>query len=421
MSGLHAPTSTAPAAAAHSLGAPPLTSQSPPHWPVGFRASGIACGIKKGGTADLALLAGERDLTAAAVFTRNLVVAAPITRARECLSARRGHVRALLINSGCANAATGPEGAKRAHRSAESVARALSCAADAVLTNSTGVIGVQLPVERIESSASTLVESLQAGTCEAFARAILTTDTRPKWSSRVLRFHHNGVEHSCTVTGVAKGAGMIHPQMATMIAILTTDAVVSADVLDRILRTAVDRSFHRISVDGDTSTNDSVFAFASCCGPQAPESELTEAFTSVAQDLAQMVVRDGEGFERGIEVRVEAARTGEDALTVARTVAMSLLVRTAVTGGDPNWGRILAAAGRSGVAFDPTHIELRVGGLPLFASGSPASTDRGKLREAFTQDTVRIFINLRQGECADTFWSCGLTTRYVELNADYTT
>lgn len=416
-----APSRTATGAVEESIGASPAQPHAPPNWPLGFRAASIACGIKKTGTPDLALLAGDGELTAAAVFTRNLVVAAPITRSRACLEARQGKIRALFVNSGCANAATGPEGAHRAQRSAECMAQALGCTADAVLSNSTGVIGVQLPVERIESNTPALVRSLQAGTCESFARAIMTTDTRPKWSSRILRFSHDGRDRSCQVTGVAKGAGMIHPNMATMIAVITTDAEVSTDVLDRVLRTAVERSFHRISVDGDTSTNDSVFALASGAAGHPPEADLAEAFTSVAQDLAQMVVRDGEGFERGIEVQVHGARTEANALTVARTVAMSLLVRTAVTGGDPNWGRILAAAGRSGVAFDPARIELRVGGLPLFDGGAPAGTDRAALREAFMQDTVRICIDLRQGIFADTFWSCGLTSRYVELNADYTT
>ncbi|MBM4008426.1 MAG: bifunctional glutamate N-acetyltransferase/amino-acid acetyltransferase ArgJ [Planctomycetes bacterium] len=421
MKGNPAPSRTASGAVEELIDGSTAPSPMAPNWPLGFRAASIACGIKKGETHDLALLVGDAELTAAAVFTRNLVVAAPITRSRGCLTVRHGKVRALLINSGCANAATGPEGAQRAQRSAECIAKVVGCPADAVLSNSTGVIGVQLPVERIEASASALVQSLQAKTCEAFARAIMTTDTRPKWSSRVLRFTHDGKEQSCRVTGVAKGAGMIHPQMATMIAVITTDAHVPADVLNRLLRAAVERSFHRISVDGDTSTNDSVFALASGCVGDVPESDLGEAFTSVAQDLAQMVVRDGEGFERGIEVQVHGARTEANALTVARTVAMSLLVRTAVTGGDPNWGRILAAAGRSGVAFDPARIEVRVGGLPLFDGGSPAATDPTALREAFMQDTVRICIDLREGNFADTFWSCGLTSRYVELNADYTT
>ncbi len=421
MSDMHAPSSEASAAAVESIKTSTALPVDPPPWPLGFRASSIACGIKKAGTPDLALLTGEGELTAAAVFTRNLVVAAPITRSRACLVSRQGKVRALLINSGCANAATGPEGARRAQQSAECVAAALGCTAESVLSNSTGVIGVQLPVERIEANAPALVHSLEAGSCEPFARAIMTTDTRPKWSSRVLRFRQGGKEHSCRVTGVAKGAGMIHPQMATMIAVITTDADVPCERLNHLLRAAVERSFHRISVDGDTSTNDSVFALASGAAGSVPESELAEAFTAVAKDLAQMVVRDGEGFERGIEVQVRGARTETDALIVARTVAMSLLVRTAVTGGDPNWGRILAAAGRSGVDFDPAHIELRVGGLPLFACGSPGATDRSALREAFMQDTVQILIDLGQGKSSDTFWSCGLTSRYVELNADYTT
>ncbi len=395
-------------------------SQAPP-WPRGFSSGGVAAGIKKPGVRDLALIIGDEPLVAAAVFTKNLICAAPIQLSKANLAASNGTIAALLINSGCANAATGDEGMARAVRATTALAALLRTDPTQVLTNSTGVIGVQLPVDRIENALPTLVASLHAGSCETFARAIMTTDTRPKWSTRTIEWTHGERSHTCRVTGVAKGAGMIHPNMATMIAVLTTDAACTTAQLDEHLRSAVDRSFHRISVDGDTSTNDSVFALASGKAGTPPSADLAAAFEAVAQDLALMVVRDGEGFERGIEVRVHGAESSGDALQVARTVAMSLLVRTAVTGGDPNWGRILAAAGRAGIAFDPGAIRVSIGGIELFASGAPTAFDPAAVRRAFTQDTVAIALNLAMGDASDVFWSCGLTKRYVEINADYTT
>ncbi len=394
---------------------------SAPDWPRGFTSGGISAGIKKHDVPDLALIVGDATLTAAAMFTTNLVCAAPVQLSKANLAASSGRVNALVINSGCANAATGTEGSARALRVTRALAAHLNVDPIAILTNSTGVIGVQLPADRIEHTVPPLVASLRPGSCESFARAIMTTDTRPKWASRTIRWTDGSVEHSCTVTGVAKGAGMIHPNMATMIAVIATDAPCTPLELDRHLRCAVEGSFHRISVDGDTSTNDSIFALASGVAAAPPATQLAQAFNDVARELALMVVRDGEGFERGIEVRVHEARTQEDALKVARTIAMSLLVRTAITGGDPNWGRILAAAGRAGVTFDPNALRVCAGGIELFARGSPLATDLAAVRRAFTSDTVVIDVYLATADASDHFYSCGLTKRYVEINADYTT
>jgi glutamate N-acetyltransferase/amino-acid N-acetyltransferase len=289
----------------------------------------------------------------------------------------------------------------------------LGCAPDAVLVNSTGVIGVQLPSDRIVAALPALRAALTPESCAPFATAIMTTDTRAKACTRTVG--------SVRVTGVAKGAGMIHPDMATMIVAITTDAAVDAPTLDRILRRSVERSFHRISVDGDTSTNDSVFALASGQAGPCDEALLQGAFDEVCTDLALKVVQDGEGFERGIKVSVSGAATPSAALQVARTVAMSLLVRTAVTGGDPNWGRILAAAGRAGVQFDVDDLKVGANGVPLFEAGAPADSPLADRRAAFTSDVVHITIDLGQGSCSDVFHSCGLTKRYVDINADYTT
>ena len=402
------------------------------HWPRGFRASVGAAAIKKPGRDDLALLAMPEGATAAAIFTRNLFAAAPIELSRRHIRDSRGHASALILNSGCANAATGPRGLGNAQEMVDAVSIALGCACEAVLVNSTGVIGVQLPMDRIApvipKMAAGIAEALDAGPLEPFARAIMTTDTKPKMSARRVELPGNRTVH---VAGVAKGAGMIRPDMATMISVLATDAAVEPKALDRILRHAADASYHRISVDGDTSTNDSVFAFASGVAGACDEILLARAFREVACELARMIVCDGEGFERSLAVRVTGAATKADALKVAETVASSLLVRTAITGGDPNWGRIVAAAGRAGVAFRPGYLELRVGWILIFRDGEPCPADEGSMKDAVraafngSHVAVEISLGATDGATAETnsdeFLSCGLTTEYVRLNADYTT
>ena len=401
-------------------------------WPRGFRTSVGAAAIKKAGRDDLALLSMPMGATAAAIFTRNLFAAAPIEVSRRHLKDSRGHASALILNSGCANAATGPRGLSNAQEMVDAVSLALGCAGESVLVNSTGVIGVQLPMDRIAPEIAHMAARLLASeysandqeNLEPFARAIMTTDTKPKMSARTIDCGGGRHVHGA---GVAKGAGMIRPDMATMISVLATDAEVDPRTLDRILRHAADASYHRISVDGDTSTNDSVFAFASGTAGACDETVLAQAFREVACDLAKMIVCDGEGFERSLSVRVTGAASRADALRVAETVASSLLVRTAITGGDPNWGRIVAAAGRAGVAFRPSDLELRVGGMLIFRDGEPCPADRDLVRAAFNGSHVDIVISLGASEGAeaeansDTFLSCGLTTEYVRLNADYTT
>jgi glutamate N-acetyltransferase/amino-acid N-acetyltransferase len=340
---------------------------------------------------------------------------------RRRLRESRGHCGALLVNSGNANAATGERGMANAIELTDAVARACDIAPEAVQSNSTGVIGVQLPMDRMMPEVPAMAARAVHGSVEPFARAIMTTDTYPKWSSRTVE--HGG--HACTVVGCAKGAGMIHPNMATMIAVIMTDAPLAPAELDGYLRAAVERSFHRISIDGDTSTNDSVFALASGAAPAPaggfPADALRAAFATVARDLALMIVRDGEGYERGIHVRVSGAPSDADALVVAKTIASSLLVRCAVTGGDPNWGRILAAAGRSGVRIDVDDLHLSVGSVALFERGAPADTPLAAREAAFRVPMVTVDLRVGQGPGADEFISCGLTKAYVELNADYTT
>jgi glutamate N-acetyltransferase/amino-acid N-acetyltransferase len=389
--------------------------------PAGFATATASAAIKKPGRDDMALLRCPAGATLAAMYTTNQVCAAPVQLSRRRLRESRGHCGALLVNSGNANAATGERGLANAIELTDALARACDIAPEAVQSNSTGVIGVQLPLDRMLPQVAPMAARAAHGSIESFARAIMTTDTYPKWSARTVE--HGG--RSCTVVGCTKGAGMIHPNMATMIAVLMTDAPLAPDELDGHLRAAVERSFHRISIDGDTSTNDSVFALASGAAPAPaggfPAAAMRAAFQEVARDLALMIVRDGEGYERGIHVRVTGAPTDADALVVAKTIASSLLVRCAVTGGDPNWGRILAAAGRSGVRLDLDDLELSVGGVALFAAGAPADTPLAAREAAFRAPMVTVDLRIGAGAGTDEFISCGLTKAYVELNADYTT
>ncbi|MBX3355594.1 MAG: bifunctional glutamate N-acetyltransferase/amino-acid acetyltransferase ArgJ [Phycisphaeraceae bacterium] len=408
--------SAAPSSSAVPASAEATTAESmaaAPQWPRGFAAATGSAAIKAPGRDDMALLVCERGATAAGVFTRNLVCAAPIRISRTHLSETRGHATALLLNSGNANAATGQRGLADAQECVDAVAAALEVDPSAVLVNSTGVIGVPLPLSRMVPVIGAMARKTASGSVEPMARAIMTTDTRPKWAE--------AAAGAARVVGIAKGAGMIHPDMATMIAVLVTDAAIDPLALDRALRAAVNHSFHRISIDGDTSTNDSVFALASGEAGPVDDALLTAAFTKVSQALALRIVSDGEGFERAIRVRVCGAGSSEAALQVARTIAQSLLVRTAVTGGDPNWGRILAAAGRAGVPFSPDEVRLEVGGVPLYCDGAPAPTPLAERERAFRETIVEILLDLGRGGPTEEFLSCGLTEAYVRLNSDYTT
>lgn len=399
--------SPAPAA----IVAPPL--------PKGFTAACVSAGIKASGAPDLAMLRCPNGAVAAAMFTTNRFAAAPVLASRRNLRDSRGHCSALVVNSGCANAATGPEGAADAEAMIDAVAAACDCTPAAVLVNSTGIIGKRLPIDRVTGAMPALAKACAEGTCEPFARGIMTTDTRPKMSTRTVA-GSGGAE--IRVTGMAKGAGMIHPNMATTIAAVTTDAEVTPAELDGMLRHAVERSFHRISIDGDTSTNDSVFCLASgAAGPAKDRAALQRALDEVLGDLARMVVQDGEGFTRGLEVHVRGAASDADALLIARTVATSTLVRCAITGGDPNWGRIVAAAGRSGAKIDPELLIVKAGGVTLFQLGAPAAVEKTVAERAFSQDNVVIELDLGLGGGRDFFLSSGLTEDYVRLNADYST
>lgn len=398
-------------------------ANAPIHCPAGFVAAGIACGIKAD-KPDLALFVTERDepASAAGMFTRSLLKAAPVLVSMERLKTSAGRARAILINSGCANAATGEEGLRRCRESTAPIARALDCPEDQVLVCSTGVIGPQLPSEKIVAAAPGLARAARTDGLEGAARAIMTTDTSPK----VARAGATLDRRECTVVGVAKGAGMIHPDMATLLVVLLTDARIAAERLDAMLREAVERSFHRITVDGDTSTNDTALVLASGAAGEFPAPFVQGLMTRVAKELALKVVRDGEGARKLLHVRAHEARDAGQALRVAQTLAGSLLVRTALAGGDPNWGRIIAAIARADPDVDLARLRVLAGdgrsaGKSIWTGGAQTPDARAVLTPVFGGDEAVIDIHLGLGSASDEFFSCDLTEEYVRINASYST
>jgi glutamate N-acetyltransferase/amino-acid N-acetyltransferase len=389
--------------------------------PRGFRAAGTDAGIKEGAP-DLALVVADASCAAAGVFTQSAAAAAPVLLSREQLAA--GQARAIVVNSGCANAATGPAGLNDAREMAELTAAALGCPPEEVVVASTGVIGVRLPMDRVRAGIAEAAGQLSREHGADAARAIMTTDTKPKEASVELTV--GGVP--CTIGGMAKGAGMIAPNMATMLAFFTTDAAIEPPLLHRALVAAVGESLNRITVDGDTSTNDCGVVLASgAAGAPAIASEgpdfdaFRRALTDVARRLAEMLVRDGEGVTRIAEVRVEGARSPAEADRVARVVAESPLVKTALHGGDPNWGRVLAAVGRAGVDVEGDHVSIWIGDVWVAENGVAREYEEMRAATAMHEDPARIRIHLGQGEASGWMWTSDLTHSYIEINAHYRT
>jgi glutamate N-acetyltransferase/amino-acid N-acetyltransferase len=387
--------------------------------PLGFRASAVEAGLKPG-RADLALLVADRTCAAAGVFTTNRAQAAPVVVSREHLL--RGRARAVVVNAGCANAGTGDRGLTDAREMACLSASALGCRAEEVVVASTGVIGVHLPMDPIRAGISRAAFALSRDGGAAAARAILTTDTKPKEVS--LEFPVDG--KTARVGGMAKGAGMIAPNMATLLAFFTTDVAIEPGLLRRSLGEAVGESLNRITVDGDTSTNDMAVVLASGAADAPPivgegrdYAAFRDALVQASRSLAEMIVRDGEGASRIAEVRVEGARTAAEADRVARTVAESPLVKTALHGGDPNWGRVLAAAGRSGVDIEADRLSIWIGDVWVAENGHARTYSEDLAHAAMTADPVRIRIHLGQGSASGWMWTCDLTHGYVDINAHY--
>jgi glutamate N-acetyltransferase/amino-acid N-acetyltransferase len=374
----------------------------------GFKMAAVAAGIKAAGKLDLALIYSERPATAAAVFTQNTFIAAPLIVTKKHLLETGYSARAVIVNSGNANAATGKAGIQWATATAEALASQLGCNANEVIVSSTGVIGRPLPVEKIRDAMPRLISELLPTNLESLARGIMTTDTVPKIASA----EAGGVR----IAGVAKGAGMIHPDMATMLSFIITDAALAHAELDDALRYAVHRSFNSISVDGDTSTNDMVVILANgASGVRPDRTEFRDCLLDVCTQLATAIVRDGEGATKFVEIRVEGAPTEEAAHTIGRTIARSPLVKTAIYGADPNWGRIVGAIGNSGVPLKSDRVDIYISGVPI--SDSTLQQAREKLREK----EIQIRVVLDSGSAAARVWTCDLTEGYIRINADYTT
>jgi glutamate N-acetyltransferase/amino-acid N-acetyltransferase len=384
----------------------------------GFSAGAAYCGIRKAEIPDVALVVSDRPASAAAVFTTNLVQAAPIAACRESLAATASRARAILVNAGNANACTGPQGLAAARRSAAEAAKLLDVPPAEVLVSSTGVIGQQLPVEKLVAGLPQVVAALSPSGGAAAARAIMTTDTRSKQSVRRV----TTARGSYVVGGMAKGSGMIHPNMATTLAFVTTDAALSPQLLQASLSRANEVSFNRISVDGDTSTNDMVAVLANGASGVDASADLASfeaALTGVLTDLAIDVARDGEGATKLVTVEVTGARSEADALQVSRTIAGSPLVKTAIHGADANWGRIVAAAGRAGVALDPARLRVALSGVEVLAPGYQSSFSEDAAREVLLRDEVTVSVDLGAGTASARTWTCDLSAEYVAINGSY--
>jgi len=403
----------------------PLTDQA---LPKGFKFAWAACGIKKGGKPDLALITSDGAAMAAAVFTTNRVKAAPVLVSREHLEASRGVARAVIANSGNANCATGAKGIAASRATAAALARELGCPSDQVLVCSTGVIGLPLETERILSAVPALVQtqSRNSAAYEGAARAIMTTDARPKWASASCRLGGKEVR----LLGCAKGAGMIHPQMATMLAFVVTDAAITSQFAQRLLREVARRTFNTVTVDGDMSTNDTLILLANgASGARliqrgGPDLErFSRALESVCRDLALAIVCDGEGATRVAEIEVRGAPSDTIAARIARAIATSPLVKTAIAGADPNWGRILAAAGATplprGLTFDTARAEIRLAGMTVCRSAQAHPFDESAAHQKMLERHVPVLVDFKSGRGRATLWTSDFTEEYVRINSSY--
>jgi glutamate N-acetyltransferase/amino-acid N-acetyltransferase len=388
--------------------------------PQGFLFSACIAGIKASGKPDLALALAPDGASAAAMFTRNQVVAAPVTVGREHLRRGSGLMRALIVNAGNANCATGKQGLKAATSVCIGVAKQIQASPHQVFPSSTGIIGVQLPLDKIHTAIPALVNSVSPGpdAFDKFANAILTTDTHKKVAFQSITFNQIPV----ILAGVAKGAGMIHPNMATMLVYLFTDLAASPRELQTCLKEAADQSFNNISIDGDTSTNDTALLLASSkSGVQfrSVRNEFQAALTKVCRSLAGQIVADGEGVQHVVRLNIEQARTRSEARRIGSAIANSALVKTAWAGADPNWGRILAAIGYSGVKINPERINIYLGEQQICRHGAACAFDHDRAHAYMSEPVYEIRIVLGTGSAALEFLSCDLTAEYVRINADY--
>jgi glutamate N-acetyltransferase/amino-acid N-acetyltransferase len=385
--------------------------------PKGFLASGIRAGIRKK-RPDLGLIVAPDGANAAAVFTKNRFQAAPVTLSKNALKKTGGRLKAVVVNAGCANAVTGKPGHDAAKRVRARAAELLTCPAEEVFIASTGVIGVVLPDQKVREALPDSIARLSTSGVDAFSHAILTTDVGPKITQAT--FTLGGKRGR--IVGVAKGAGMIHPNMATMLGFVMTDAALDSATLQKALRTSVDQSFNTITVDGDTSTNDTVLVMASGKLGNAPRSDTADfqrALDAVCRDLAWLIVRDGEGATRVMELEVRGAKSARDARLAAHAIGTSPLVKTALHGGDPNWGRMLAALGRSGARFNVKRVSLWAGRVQLVKDGAPAVYQEKDAAKVFARERVPIVLDLGGGNARTIILASDFGHDYISLNTDY--
>ncbi len=397
---------------------------TPIELPLGFTFAAGAAGIKASGRPDVALAEASPGTTAAAVFTQNRVVAAPVTVGREFLARTRGRVRAVLVNSGNANCATGPAGISVCRRLCSELARRLNIQTEEVFPSSTGIIGVPLPARMLVENLPGLVAA-RAHTATAvarFAQAIMTTDTVPKLASRSFPSRAGRVN----LLGIAKGSGMIHPQLGTMLVFLFSDLAATPLELRALLGGVLDETFHSISVDGDTSTNDTVLLLASgrsgaSLDHRGVQKRFREALVDVCRSLSEQIVGDGEGIQHRVYLRIEQARNRQEALETAQAIARSLLVKTAWAGADPNWGRILSAIGIAKPPIDGGRVDILIGNQLVCRHGACHRFDTAKAHAEMSKPSYEISVRLRRGRARVVFLTTDLSTEYVRLNAQYST
>jgi glutamate N-acetyltransferase/amino-acid N-acetyltransferase len=399
--------------------------------PKGFIVNGLRCGIKPSSRKeDIAIFYSEMPAAAAGVFTSNLVKAAPVLVGMKQLKASRGNARVIIANSGCANACTGERGLADAEMSCATAAELLGCKKNEVLAASTGVIGQFLPMPEVTRGITALSSRALLGKTDekAAVRAIMTTDTKPKTARAAFNIGANKI----SVWGTVKGSGMIHPEVrpasqfhATMLGFILTDAALSPKLLEKVLASSCDNSFNCVSVDGDTSTNDTVYALANGASGAAAITggralaEFSKALDAVCLSLAKQIAADGEGATRLVEILVRGAKNVSAARKIGATIATSPLVKTAVFGNDANWGRILAAAGRAGVSFDPLKADICIGGLAVFVKGAPVKFSEVKAKSILMKKEVLITVDLHDGAAFASYYTCDLSFDYIKINASY--
>ncbi len=390
--------------------------------PKGFLFNAVSCRIKDEGRLDMGLIYCPKDATCAGVFTKNLIKAAPIILGQKAI--KRKVARAILVNSGCANACTGIKGLEDAKALLSALAKRLNLSSGLILPASTGVIGTRLPLERMFAKIEELCQGLSPKRYKLVAQAMMTTDTFLKISMREVKFQ----DMSCKILGLAKGAGMICPDMATMLAFILSDVAITSEELQTILYQATQISFNQITVDGDMSTNDTVYALSSGeSGLKVKKNSqayklFKETFVEVCQELAYLIVKDGEGATKTVRIKIKGSRNELDAKILAKSIANSMLVKTAIFGKDPNWGRILAAMGSSGIYFDPYKVDIFIGPIKVVEKGLGVGTEaEKKAQEIMNKDEFTILVDLSQGKAQAEVITCDLSYEYIKINAEYRT